>query len=446
MRRPSRNQGLPTMESASASGANTPSNQPAADKSGAESDMPSIRFIPHLDRSNQRPSLNFQAVTRTLSTANAIVRVGRYSERDTNHSSHWPDGVNGVAPVGFKSKVVSRKHCEFWQSNGQWYVKDSKSSSGTFLNHVRLSGPGQESRPFPVSDGDVVQLGIDFKGGEEVIFRCVKIRIEINRGWQKNLNAFNTSEYKKIVNRNKAPKKKARDSDAASTNSSECSICLNPVAPCQALFVAPCSHVWHFKCIRNLINGPNFPNFLCPNCRFSADLEADVEPPEDYEEDDFEDAEDDADVMAVDDEDDRGENGGVDLDDRSEEDASSGSGHQDEERPVELPQPTQSKPRNIKVQQLDSSTSDSLGARATTPTSSTQFALAAGVINMDGANEQDEDVLSDGEPSTRQETIGPMTPRNDAGPFVLDGAGEGALDASRSLQREVTQVDEDGTR
>jgi pSer/pThr/pTyr-binding forkhead associated (FHA) protein len=65
-----------------------------------------------------------------------------------------------------------------------------KSSSGTFLNHIRLSQPGQESKPWAIKDGDIVQLGIDFKGGEEAIFRCVKIRILCNRGWQKELNSF----------------------------------------------------------------------------------------------------------------------------------------------------------------------------------------------------------------------------------------------------------------
>jgi pSer/pThr/pTyr-binding forkhead associated (FHA) protein len=47
-----------------------------------------------------------------------------------------------------------------------------------------------ESKPWPLNDGDVVQLGIDFRGGEEPIFRCVKMRVEVNRGWQKGLNNF----------------------------------------------------------------------------------------------------------------------------------------------------------------------------------------------------------------------------------------------------------------
>jgi len=151
--------------------------------------MPSIRFIPHQEPRATRPSLSFPIINRTLNTQSAMVRVGRYSERDVNAADALTNPLSS-APVGFKSKVVSRRHCEFWCANNQWYVKDVKSSSGTFLNHVRLSSPGQESRPYPVNDGDIVQLGIDFKGGEEVIFRCVKIRIECNRGWQKGPNPF----------------------------------------------------------------------------------------------------------------------------------------------------------------------------------------------------------------------------------------------------------------
>lgn len=154
----------------------------------SQDQMPTIKFIPHHDPRSNKPSLAFTATARTLPHEDCVIRVGRYSERDgqPNPPTHLPS----AAPVGFKSKVVSRRHCEFWCSKGQWYIKDVKSSSGTFLNHIRLSQPGVESRPFPVNDGDVVQLGIDFRGGEEMIFRCVKIRIECNRGWQRSLNQF----------------------------------------------------------------------------------------------------------------------------------------------------------------------------------------------------------------------------------------------------------------
>ncbi len=123
-----------------------------------------------------------------MPTGSEVIRVGRYSERDTQ--PNIPHNAPSAAPVGFKSKVVSRRHCEFWYEEGKWYIRDVKSSSGTFLNHIRLSPPGTESKPFPVNDGDIVQLGIDFKGGEEMIFRCVKMRLELNRGWQSKLNTF----------------------------------------------------------------------------------------------------------------------------------------------------------------------------------------------------------------------------------------------------------------
>jgi hypothetical protein len=43
--------------------------------------------------------------------------------------------------------------------------------------------------------------------------------------------------------------------------------------------VAPCSHTWHYKCIRVIINGPHWPHFICPNCRTVADLEAELDDP-----------------------------------------------------------------------------------------------------------------------------------------------------------------------
>ena len=150
--------------------------------------LPSIRFIPHIDPRATRPSLSFPAITRTLPNENSIIKIGRYSEREVIPEAN--PSKPSSAPVGFKSKVVSRRHCELWCNDNQWFIKDVKSSSGTFLNHVRLSPPGVESKPWPVNDGDVVQLGIDFRGGEEMIFRCVKVRIECNRGWQKGLNNF----------------------------------------------------------------------------------------------------------------------------------------------------------------------------------------------------------------------------------------------------------------
>lgn len=224
-----------------------PTTRESAGLAGLPQDkMPTIKFIPHQDPRAGKPSLTFATTSRTLPHEDCVIRVGRYSERDGNPNP--PSNAPSSAPVGFKSKVVSRRHCEFWCSQGQWYIKDVRSSSGTFLNHIRLSQPSVESRPFPVNDGDIVQLGIDFRGGEEMIFRCVKIRIECNRSWQKSLNNFKLDTYPReyvsvsctlLTESSVQTHRQLRalgkadakvDSDAASTHSSECSICLMAIA------------------------------------------------------------------------------------------------------------------------------------------------------------------------------------------------------------------------
>ena len=146
--------------------------------------LPSIRFSPFFDPASTQPSFSFSSTMRRLPTGTEVIPVGRYTEKKLQLAAPPNNYVPSTMPVYFESKVVSRCHCEFWYDGGRWWVKDVKSSSGTFLNHIRLSSPGTESKPFPVNDGDIVQLGINFKGGEENIFRCVKIRLELGHGWQ----------------------------------------------------------------------------------------------------------------------------------------------------------------------------------------------------------------------------------------------------------------------
>ncbi|ODH46815.1 hypothetical protein GX48_07077 [Paracoccidioides brasiliensis] len=232
---------------------------------------PMIRFYAYQDpHHNSRPSLPFTTTSRILPDESSVIRVGRYSERD-GVPVHNPTDPSD-APVGFKSKVVSRRHCEFSFVNGQWHIRDVGSSSGTFLNHMRLSQPNVASRLYAVRDGDILQLGIDFRGGEEMIFRCVRMRIECNRTWQQKANEFNKTTASLINNLGKG-------SNAADyAGCKECSICLGSVLrPYQCLFMAACAHVWHYKCIRRLIHSPEYPMFQCPNCRAYTDLSAEVD-------------------------------------------------------------------------------------------------------------------------------------------------------------------------
>ncbi|KAJ5370628.1 E3 ubiquitin-protein ligase DMA2 [Penicillium cataractarum] len=251
----------------------------AAQVTTVTSKKATIRFFPYQDTfQSSRPSLPFVPIARTLPSESSVIRVGRYSERDGIPIPNPTEPSD--APVGFKSKVVSRKHCEFIYSNGQWHIKDVGSSSGTFLNHMRLSQPNMVSRLYSIKDGDIVQLGIDFRGGEEMIFRCVRIRIECNRSWQQQPNEFNKNTESLIKNLGKGD-------GADYSGCRECSICLGSVLrPYQCLFMAACAHVWHYKCISRLLHSPDYPMFQCPNCRAFTDLSAEVDDTNDVVEND----------------------------------------------------------------------------------------------------------------------------------------------------------------
>lgn len=177
---------------ASSAAASAASN--AASASGAAQQQ-HIRLVPHLESTR---SLAFDPVSRDVQ-ATVALRIGRFTERNPAIPATSLDANR----ITFKSKVVSRTHAEIWYdpspppttgsgttNNAGFFIRDLKSSSGTFLNHIRLSGAGMESRPFPLRDGDVLQLGVDYQGGTEEIYRCVKMRVELNRGWQRGANSF----------------------------------------------------------------------------------------------------------------------------------------------------------------------------------------------------------------------------------------------------------------
>jgi E3 ubiquitin-protein ligase DMA1/2 len=210
--------------------------------------------------------------------------------------------------------------------------------------------------------------------------------------------------------------------------------------PCQSLFVAPCSHVWHYKCIRPILQGPTAPSFLCPNCRAVTDLEADIDDIQDFPASDSE------------------------LE--------------------EMQEPALKEKEN--AENGDSSSQGGDGAQFTPPASNTPLSTnrdtdAGRVANLDGSHDVDSELLSSmtrinisdppvatvtaasptgpadaSSPSPHAVTapvsihapsrssnslspdragVGgpdcPMTPRNDVGPFVLDGSASRASSTRR---------------
>ncbi|CAG8574267.1 6780_t:CDS:2, partial [Scutellospora calospora] len=232
---------------------------PSTPEQSQEDQGPAIRIVPYIDGPR---SLRFDIIEREVPEG-VVIKIGRFTDKT-------------LAPnrVTFRSKVVSRGHAEIWSENGKFYIRDTKSSSGTFLNHQRLSAPSAESKPFELNDGDVVQLGVDYQGGTEEIYRCVKMRVELNRSWQRQANPFSLNALKQF--------KQLMSPEALRQQTTDCCICLCGIGPCQALFLAPCSHIFHYKCIRPLLVN-HHPGFLCPLCRSFADLEAQIDNPIDWE-------------------------------------------------------------------------------------------------------------------------------------------------------------------
>ncbi|GBE87730.1 predicted protein [Sparassis crispa] len=101
---------------------------------------------------------------------NQRVKIGRQTNAKT-----VPAERNGY----FDSKVLSRQHAEVWEESGKIFIKDVKSSNGTFINGERLSPEGLESEPFELKTDDIVEFGIDIVGEDNktIIHHKVAARV-----------------------------------------------------------------------------------------------------------------------------------------------------------------------------------------------------------------------------------------------------------------------------
>ena len=168
--------------------------------------------------------------------------------------------------------------------------------------------------------------------------------------------------------------------------------------------MAPCSHTWHFKCVKSLLLSPNYPVFICPNCRAGADLEADVDEPTDW-----------------------------DPEPSGDDGAGADSANEDFKTPADPDQ----------THLPDSDTNDvtmAVGSSSETPTRpalphTTSAPLP--IRNPSVGNAARQSVSDQNRPNRTPSPPGhgpegPLTPSNDAGPWVFDGsaAGTRAADAN----------------
>lgn len=103
----------------------------------------------------------------------------------------------------FDCKVLSRNHAVFWYTNGKFYLQDTKSSNGTFVNNQRLSKSGEESLPREVCSGDIVQFGVDvIENTRKVTHGCIIANLKLYLPDGKEAKASHSSS---ILSSNSVP-------------------------------------------------------------------------------------------------------------------------------------------------------------------------------------------------------------------------------------------------
>uniref|UniRef100_A0AAY4BBI8 Sarcolemmal membrane-associated protein n=1 Tax=Denticeps clupeoides TaxID=299321 RepID=A0AAY4BBI8_9TELE len=82
----------------------------------------------------------------------------------------------------FDCKVLSRNHALVWfdHKTDKFYLQDTKSSNGTFINSQRLSRGSEESPPCEVLSGDIIQFGVDVtENTRKVTHGCIVSTIKL---------------------------------------------------------------------------------------------------------------------------------------------------------------------------------------------------------------------------------------------------------------------------
>ena len=131
-------------------------------------------------RAESTAILALQPLTGTFERKHILVpffpdvhKIGRQTGQKT-----IPAANNGY----FDSKVLSRQHAEIWADrNGKIWIRDVKSSNGTFVNGQRLSQENKESDPHELRESDTLELGIDIVSEDQksIVHHKVSAKVEL---------------------------------------------------------------------------------------------------------------------------------------------------------------------------------------------------------------------------------------------------------------------------
>ena len=154
--------GPPLHPQSGAANQNVP--QPGAPRAGGDGGAP-VLYLLSLNGTFDRKTIHVPFEPDKL-------RIGRQTNQRT-----VPTPSNGY----FDSKVLSRQHAEIWADRqGKIWIRDVKSSNGTFVNGSRLSPENRESEAHELQTADHLELGIDIVSEDQktVVHHKVAAKVE----------------------------------------------------------------------------------------------------------------------------------------------------------------------------------------------------------------------------------------------------------------------------
>uniref|UniRef100_A0A0K0EWW5 Sarcolemmal membrane-associated protein (inferred by orthology to a human protein) n=1 Tax=Strongyloides venezuelensis TaxID=75913 RepID=A0A0K0EWW5_STRVS len=99
----------------------------------------------------------------------------------------------------FHCKVLSRNHAYIWFDDGKCYIRDTKSSNGTFVNGVKLQSQNSKTSIKQLFTGDIVQFGVEILDYEnKVISPCIIAYVKFANKFGCEIEVTSKSEQKVV--------------------------------------------------------------------------------------------------------------------------------------------------------------------------------------------------------------------------------------------------------
>lgn len=128
-----------------------------------------------------------------------------------------PQDVSTATALKFDSKVISRKHAILSIIDKKLCIKDTQSSSGTFLNGQRLSSQAEESDYIELITGDEVALGEDCDV-DGVLYQRVFLKLTLARFEGEIKKGGHDAPARKTISREEFNKIVKQTTETASTS------------------------------------------------------------------------------------------------------------------------------------------------------------------------------------------------------------------------------------